>query len=168
MSAKITWSIVLSIVLCCAIALNTRSAIAEEEPPPIDDESEEPTVIGSVRGIAFADLNANGVFDSATGEYPLGWAYFKLADEGNSYYQCGYVGPDGTFGVPVTEGDYILMPIGAPGWRVTTPYIEAARTDTVYRPNFMGFAPDAKAPLETCNQYGPTRVATKHAETAEE
>ena len=50
-----------------------------EELPPIDDESEEPTVIGGVRGIAFADLNANGVFDSATGEYPLGWAYFKLA-----------------------------------------------------------------------------------------
>lgn len=112
---------------------------------------------------AFEDLNANGKRDA--GEPNLGWAYFKLT-EGGSWFVCGYVGPDGTMGVPVRKKKkkkYILMPIGAPGYRTTTPYIKVSPTlsglpDT-YNNWQMGFVKDPTAPLETCDHYNPPRSA---------
>jgi hypothetical protein len=164
MIKRIAQLCVLGGALLSTLVLGIPRPAASGEPPDDIPEVEEATIDGSVRGIAFADLDANGKFDPGAGEYPLGWAYFKLASITSEFFLCGYVGPDGTFGLPLQDGDYALMPIGAPGWRVTTPYIQAELTDALdspgYHPNYMGFVEDPNAPLETCDQYNPQRVAS--------
>lgn len=113
------------------------------------------TVKTSVRGTAFIDSNMNGKRD--VGEPTLGHAYYKLTD-GGSWFVCGYVAHDGTFGIPVTAQDFVLMPIAPPGYKTTTPYIRVTAGATASIGNDMGFVPDPSAKLETCDQYNPPRA----------
>jgi len=108
----------------------------------------------SVRGTAFIDTNMNGRRD--IGEATLGHAYYKITD-GGSWFTCGNVGLDGTFGVPTTSDNLVVMPIAPPGYKTTTPYIRTASGAAASLGNDMGFIPDATAKLEACDQYNPPR-----------
>jgi uncharacterized surface protein with fasciclin (FAS1) repeats len=110
--------------------------------------------LGSVRGVAFEDLNANGAREA--NEPVLTGAWWKLT-AGGDWSICGYSGDDGTFGPTVKPSTYTLLPIAAPGFRATTP----ARTALVRRlgeaalNNDIGFVRDARARGDVCGQYDP-------------
>lgn len=110
--------------------------------------------LGSVRGTAFEDLNANGAREA--NEPVLNGAWWKLT-AGGDWSICGYSGGDGTFGPTVKPSTYTLLPIAAPGFRATTP----ARTALVKRlgeaalNNDIGFVRDARARGDVCGQYDP-------------
>ncbi len=110
--------------------------------------------LGSVRGSAFEDRNANGQRDAGEGVITSGW--WKLSS-GGDWYICGYAGSDGTFGPTVKPSTFTLQPIAPPGWRATT----APRTVLIRRlgdvslNNDIGFVRDARAKGDVCSQYQP-------------
>lgn len=114
-------------------------------------------VLGSVRGVAFNDLNQNGVMD--TGETAITTASWKLTG-GGDWHICGWVGDDATYGPTVKPGSYTVIPLAQPGWRVTTP----ARTATVPRRGEaalgfnLGFTRDPSSRGSVCGQYAPAGV----------
>ena len=110
--------------------------------------------ISSVRGYAFLDKNANGKWD--VGESIFGEAWYKVTD-GGSWYTCGYVGADASYGVPVNPGKYYVMPVAPKGFKTTTPRIEVTvGTDAALNTN-IGFVADPKATGDACDQYNPAR-----------
>jgi len=106
-------------------------------------------------GVAFEDVNQNGKRDA--GEPLLSNVLFKVTD-GGSWYVCGQVGDDSSFGVMVNPGIYYVIPIGHPGYRVTTPRIKvdipATQADSH---SDIGFVKDMAAENEPCDQYHPAR-----------
>ena len=115
--------------------------------------------IGSVRGMAFEDKNANGKWDA--GEPSLGGMWYKVTG-GGDWYVCGYVGDDNTYGVTVKPGVYYVIPVAPKGYRATTPNLmtEVKRGDDgiwVSLSNNIGFLKDDKAVGESCDQYHPAR-----------
>lgn len=119
--------------------------VAEDCPP-----------LGSVRGSAFEDLNANGRRDP--GEPGIGTASWKVT-AGGDWFICGYVGGDSTYGPTVTPGTYTVIPIAQPGWRATTPPLTAVVKQLGFAAldNDIGFA-RATSPGDTCGQYAPPSV----------
>ena len=114
----------------------------------------DPASISSVRGYAFLDKNANGKWDA--GESIFGEAWYKVTD-GGSWYTCGYVGADASYGVPVNPGKYYVMPVAPKGFKTTTPRIEVTvGTDAALNTN-IGFVADPKATGDACDQYNPAR-----------
>ncbi|HEY3289388.1 MAG TPA: hypothetical protein VGK87_04595 [Anaerolineae bacterium] len=115
----------------------------------------QPDVVSLVRGIAFIDTNANGKWDP--GEPAFGDAWLKVASTG-SWFGCGKVGDDATFGIPVTPDDYVVLPVAPAGYRTTTPRIPV----TVGTPEntpflFLGFVKDPTSKGDACDQYNPSR-----------
>jgi hypothetical protein len=114
----------------------------------------DPASLSSVRGYAFLDKNANGKWDA--GESIFGEAWYKVTD-GGSWYTCGYVGTDASYGVPVNSGTYYVMPVAPKGFKTTTPRIEVTvGTDAALNTN-IGFVADPKATGDACDQYNPAR-----------
>ncbi len=115
------------------------------------------TLLGSIRGTAFEDLNGNGKWDS--NEPTLGGVWYKITD-GGSWFVCGYVGNDSTYGVPVQPGAYYVMPVAPKGYRPTTPRLTAIVTrqadgQIISLNNNIGFIKDASSPGQSCDQYHP-------------
>lgn len=111
--------------------------------------------VSLVRGIAFIDTNANGKWDP--GEVAFGDAWLKVASTG-SWFVCGKVGDDATFGVPVTPDDYVVLPVAPAGYRTTTPRIPVTVGTPENTPYlFMGFVKDATSKGDSCDQYNPSR-----------
>ncbi|MCX6017538.1 MAG: fasciclin domain-containing protein [Chloroflexi bacterium] len=110
--------------------------------------------LGSVRGISFEDLSANGARDA--GEPLMAGAWWKLSGGGN-WSICGYTGGDATFGPTVKPGTYILQPIAAPGFRATTQErnVLVRRLGQASLGNDLGFVRDAKSTGDACGQYDP-------------
>lgn len=111
-------------------------------------------VLGSVRGLAFEDLNRNGVMDA--GEPAITTASWKLTG-GGDWHICGWVGDDATYGPTVKPGSYRVVPIAQPGWRATTPVRVATvahRADAALGFN-LGFARDPSSRGDVCGQYAP-------------
>jgi uncharacterized surface protein with fasciclin (FAS1) repeats len=110
--------------------------------------------LGSVRGVAFEDLNRNGARDA--GEPNIGTASWKLT-AGGDWFICGYVGGDSTFGPTVKPGTYTVIPVAQPGWVATT----APRTAVVRQlgvaalDNDIGFARAVGSGGQYCGQYAP-------------
>lgn len=108
-----------------------------------------------IRGMAYEDVNRNGLYDR--GEPALPHAYYKLTDGGN-WFVCGFTDGDGLYRVPVDPGAYYIFPVAPPGYRPVAPRIA---TRVVFgSSNFavdMGFVRDPGAPLETCDLYNPPR-----------
>ncbi len=116
-------------------------------------------LLGSIRGTAFEDKNANGKWDA--GELSLGGMWFKVTG-GGDWYVCGHVGDDSTYGVTVNPGTYYVLPSAPKGYRTTTPRITAEVTQRddgiwVSLNNDIGFVKDDKAPGDGCDQYNPAR-----------
>jgi hypothetical protein len=111
--------------------------------------------LGSVRGTSFLDKNANGKWD--LGESVFGEGWYKVTD-GGSWFTCGYVGGDSTFGVPVMAGTYYVHPVAPKGFKTTTPkvQIDVKNGEATLNAN-IGFAPDPSAKGEACDQYNPAR-----------
>ena len=111
--------------------------------------------LGSVRGISFLDKNANGKWD--LGESVFGEGWYKVTD-GGSWFTCGYVGGDSTFGVPVTTGTYYVHPVAPKGFKTTTPKVkvDVKNGEATLNAN-IGFTPDPTAKGEACDQYNPAR-----------
>lgn len=111
-------------------------------------------VLGSIRGVAYEDYNANGVREA--NEPLLYNAHYKITGGGN-WFVCGYVGSDATYGVPVKPGGYSVIPVALPGWRTTTPRINTLVEDFSYASlnNDIGFVRDPRAKGEACNDYNP-------------
>jgi uncharacterized surface protein with fasciclin (FAS1) repeats len=111
--------------------------------------------LGSLRGTAFEDIDANGKWDA--GEPKMGLAWYKVTD-GGGWYVCGWVGSDGTYGVPVTAGRYDVLPVTLNGYRTTTPRIHAkVEAGQASLGNDIGFVKDPVARLEACDAYNPPR-----------
>ncbi|MCS7061287.1 MAG: hypothetical protein RMN25_08970 [Anaerolineae bacterium] len=113
-------------------------------------------VLGRIAGSAYIDANANGRRDR--GEQGFHSAWLKLTD-GGSWFVCGWVGSDTTFGITVLPGVYYLMPVAPPGYRTTTPRIKVlmrAYGDVLLN-NDIGFVKDPRAPGDACDQYNPPR-----------
>ncbi|HQV70343.1 MAG TPA: fasciclin domain-containing protein [Thermoflexales bacterium] len=113
--------------------------------------------LGSVRGVAFNDLNRNGVMDA--GEPAITTASWKLTG-GGDWFICGYVGSDATYGPTVKPGSYTVIPLPQPGWRATTgPRVAtvAHLSDAALGFN-LGFVSDPSSPGATCGQYAPPGV----------
>lgn len=110
--------------------------------------------IGSVRGTSFWDQNDNGKRNA--GEPTIsGW--FKVTDGGN-WYTCGYTGEGDTFGVPVSDGTYYVVPVAPAGLKVTTPVRKAMVANSVASVgNDIGYNVDANSTGESCSQYTPAR-----------
>jgi hypothetical protein len=112
--------------------------------------------LGRITGTAFLDKNANGIWDKGESIFPQAW--MKVTG-GGVWFVCGWVGGDATFGVPVTPGQYIVMPVAPKGYRTTTPRINVNVLDlgyVAYDTN-MGFVKDATSPGDACDQYNPPR-----------
>jgi uncharacterized surface protein with fasciclin (FAS1) repeats len=111
--------------------------------------------LGSVRGTAFEDVNANGMRDA--NEPTTTAASWKLTDGGN-WYICGYAGDDASYGPTVTPGVYYLVPIAQPGWRATTPTRRAIVQGLGYAStgNDIGFVRDARSGGDQCGSYTPS------------
>lgn len=118
--------------------------------------SPECPVLGRIAGLAYIDANANGRRDRGEQAFPAAW--LKLTD-GGSWFVCGWVGGDSTFGITVLPGVYYLMPVAPAGYRTTTPRIKALMRayGDVLPGNNIGFVKDAKARGESCDQYNPAR-----------
>jgi hypothetical protein len=111
--------------------------------------------VSSVRGTAFMDNNADGKRDA--GEHVFGEAWFKLTD-GGSWFVCGTVGGDATFGVTVNPGTYYVLPVAPKGYKTTTPRVKAEVKDGTPALNVdIGFVADPAATGEACDQYNPPR-----------
>jgi uncharacterized surface protein with fasciclin (FAS1) repeats len=110
--------------------------------------------LGSVRGVTFEDVNANGARDA--GEPLVTGAWWKLSGGGN-WSICGYSGSDATFGPTVVPGTYWLTPIAGPGWRATTPTrsVLIRRLGEASLNNDIGFVKDPAAAGAACSQYDP-------------
>ncbi len=159
------------VAIAGALALTPAYGYADDDP---DEDDEAPVAADdgkrirrAVFGVAFEDLDADGERDP--GEPNLGFAFFKLT-AGGVWYTCGYVGPDGTFGVPVRKHrkkKYFLMPIAAPGYRTTTPWIKVSPSLAGQPENYkqweMGFVKDPNAKLDACDQYNPPRTEADKA-----
>jgi hypothetical protein len=116
---------------------------------------DEPSTLGSVRGTAFLDNNTDGKRDA--GEPIFGEAWFKVTD-GGSWFTCGYVGSDATFGVSVSAGTYYVLPVAPKGYKTTTPRVKAAvDSNKATLSSDIGFTPDPTAPGDACDQYNPPR-----------
>ena len=113
-------------------------------------------VLGRIAGSAYLDNNANGRRDRGEPSYASAW--LKLTD-GGSWFVCGWVGGDSTFGVTVAPGVYYLMPVAPLGYRTTTPRIKVLMRayGDVLLGNDMGFVKDKDAKGESCDQYNPPR-----------
>jgi uncharacterized surface protein with fasciclin (FAS1) repeats len=79
--------------------------------------------LGSVRGVAYEDVNGNAVHDP--GEPLLAGMAWRIS--AGTWSVTGISGGDGTFGPTVRPGTYTLTGLDSPGWIATTP----ARTATV-------------------------------------
>lgn len=110
--------------------------------------------LGSVRGSAFEDFNANGVRD--LGEPGIGTASWKVTT-GGDWFICGFVGGDSTYGPTVTPGTYTVLPIAQPGWRATTPPRQALVKTLGFAAlnNDIGFVKVASSAGDNCGQYAP-------------
>ena len=110
--------------------------------------------IGSVRGTSFWDKNDNAKRDA--GEPTIrGW--FKVTD-GGGWYSCGYTGDGDTFGVPVNDGTYYVVPVAPAGLKVTTPVKMAMVSGaSASLGNDIGYNVDANSMGESCDQYSPAR-----------
>jgi hypothetical protein len=110
--------------------------------------------LGSVRGVAFEDVNANGARDA--GEPLMAGAWWKLSGGGN-WNICGYTGGDATFGPTVVPGTYWLTPIAGPGYRATTPTraVLIRRLGEASLGNDIGFVKDPSASGVACSDYDP-------------
>jgi hypothetical protein len=114
--------------------------------------------LGSVRGMAFEDLNRDGKMDP--GEPAINTAGWKLTT-GGSWFICGYVGGDATYGATVKPGTFTIIPVAHPGWRATTPVRQALVRSLGYAAlnNHIGFARDPASRGDNCGQYAPVGVA---------
>jgi hypothetical protein len=112
--------------------------------------------LGRITGTAFLDDNENGVWDEGEAVFPEAW--MKVTG-GGVWFVCGWVGGDGTFGVPVTPGQYIVMPVAPKGYRTTTPKLNVDVIDLGYVAfdTNMGFVADPTAQGDACDQYNPPR-----------
>ena len=113
-------------------------------------------VLGRIAGTAYLDNNKNGKRDKSEPIFPAAW--MKITG-GGVWFVCGWVGTDATFGVPVTPGTYIVMPVAPAGYRTTTPKIVVDIKDLGYVAwdTDIGFVKDAKAMPDACDQYNPPR-----------
>lgn len=113
-------------------------------------------VLGRIAGMAFLDLNGNGIRDP--GEPPFYSAWFKVTG-GGSWFVCGWVGGDATYGVTVKPNVYYVLPVAPPGYRTTTPKITVHVVDMNYSAvnTDMGFVKDPTAKGDACDQYNPPR-----------
>ena len=113
------------------------------------------TAIGSVRGSAFLDNNANGTWEPE--ESIFGEAWYKVTD-GGTWFTCGWVGDDATYGVTVNPGTYYVLPVAPKGFKTTTPRVTVQVNDGAAALNAnIGFVADATAPGDACDQYNPPR-----------
>ena len=110
--------------------------------------------LSSVRGYAFLDKNANGKWD--VGETIFGEAWYKVTN-GGSWYACGYVGTDASYGVTVKPGTYYVVPVAPKGFKATTPRIEVTVGTAAALNTNIGFVADPKATGDACDQYNPAR-----------
>jgi hypothetical protein len=110
--------------------------------------------LSSVRGYAFLDANANGKWD--VGETIFGEAWYKVTN-GGSWYACGYVGTDASYGVTVNPGTYYVLPVAPKGFKATTPRIEVTVGTSAALNTNIGFVADPTAKGEACDQYNPVR-----------
>lgn len=113
-------------------------------------------VLGRIVGTAFLDVNANGKWDANEPVFPAAW--MKITG-GGVWYVCGWVGGDGTFGVPVTPNTYYVMPVAPKGYRTTTPKITVTIADLgdIGWDTNIGFTPSITSTGDACDQYNPPR-----------
>jgi uncharacterized surface protein with fasciclin (FAS1) repeats len=144
--AELTLSPTLTITIAARGARNESYATVQVQTtcPPL----------GSVRGSAFEDRNANGTRDPGEPALPgMGW---KLSSGGN-WHICGASGGDGTFGPTVKPSTYTLTPIAPAGWRATTqprnPLVRRLGEATLG--NDLGFVRDISAGNTPCSLYEP-------------
>jgi len=121
--------------------------------------------LGSVRGVAFEDLDADGARDA--GEPLMAGAWWKLSGGGN-WSVCGYAGADATFGPTVVPGTYLLTPIAGPGYRATTPTraVLIRRLGEASLNNDIGFVKDPASTGVACSQYDPKPAPAASAAAA--
>jgi hypothetical protein len=161
----------MALALAASLLIPANAARADDGDPDdgIDDEDEKTSqrINRAVFGIAYEDLDADGQRDP--GEPSMGFAFFKLT-AGGTWYTCGQVANDGTFGVVVKKHrkkKYFLMPIAAPGYRTTTPWIKVSPSLNGQPDKFkqweMGFVKDPDAKLDACDQYNPPRTEADKA-----
>lgn len=112
----------------------------------------------SIRGVAYQDLNENGLREPA--EPIFGGAWYKVTD-GGQWFVCGTVGGDGSYGIPLREGGtYYVVPINLKGYRTTTPRVRAwVSLEVASLGNDIGYVKDESSQLEGCDQYNPSRRA---------
>ena len=110
--------------------------------------------LGSVRGVAFEDLNRNGARDA--NEPTITTASWKLT-AGGDWYVCGTAGDDATFGPTVKPGTYTMIPVAQPGWRATTPPRVAVVKQLGFAAlgNDIGFTRDPSSPGDRCGFGAP-------------
>ena len=109
-----------------------------------------------IHGTAFRDLNKNGLWEPNESRMESVW--FKVTD-GGSWFVCGQVGTNSTFGVIVSPGIYYVIPVSYPGYRVTTPRlrIDAGTAGADSPPANIGYAIDDTSKVDGCDQYNPPR-----------
>ena len=132
---------------------------APTEPPVVAAAVAAPpaggSALGSIRGSAYEDRNQNGQRDP--GERELYGMWYKIT-AGGDWHVCGYVGDDGTFGVPVSAGYYEILPVAPPGYRATQSRLKViVHAGQASLENNIGFVVDPSAPGDVCNQFEPVR-----------
>ncbi len=113
-------------------------------------------VLGRIVGSAFIDTNQNGIWDKD--EPTFGAAWMKVTG-GGSWFVCGWMGDDATFGVTVKPNTYYILPVAPKGYRTTTPKltVQIKNLGYVAFDTNIGFIADPKAPGDACDQYNPPR-----------
>ena len=112
--------------------------------------------LGRIVGSAFIDKNENGIWD--VGEPSFSSAWLKVTG-GGSWFVCGWVGGDATYGITVKPNTYYLLAVAPKGYRTTTPKITVHVWDLGYQAfnSNIGFVADPKATGDACDQYNPPR-----------
>lgn len=109
-----------------------------------------------IRGVAFADSNANGKRDAGEGPY---FARYKVTD-GGSFWSCQATNGSGQFTFGLNKpGTYFVMPISGPGYHTTAPVIKVDVKQGELTDVDLPFAPSALAAADQCGAYVPKRTA---------
>lgn len=148
------WMAMGAFLLAASTMAAPAMARTSDDNPPADAVAD--TSMTTILVKAYLDVNGNGKRDP--GE-PDADAYYKITG-GGEWYVCDFAGAGDVRAIPVVrDNGYYILPVALPGYRVTTPVLNATFTDPdAVTVNQIGVIMDAKGTWQGCGDGLPARA----------